>query len=292
MLLRSSQGARGQRPAYPLYGPINWASPQAKGLTFYASATADQMRSVIDLTGRTGRGTGVELTTMPMATLGGMAWDIPNPGATEGPTQEITFPAANAVAVDVGTMAFWIYLRARGSNGPPVRIPFVCDVDGVRYVLYLNNDFTFHAAFDGYDLSFADTLIPINQWICLSCSYNKTGPAVSVYVNGVSIGSGTAIGIWGSTALSGNLYLGYRIGEVGNIGLGLQGLMVSARWWNRVFTADQHWALYDPATRWDLYAVPSRRMFVNVSAAFDPALFASQAAPFSYRHPPPEVIGY
>jgi len=37
--------------------------------------------------------------------------------------------------------------------------------------------------------------------------------------------------------------------------------------WNRALTDAEVWALYDPRTRWDLYAVPSRRVYFDLAAA-------------------------
>lgn len=37
--------------------------------------------------------------------------------------------------------------------------------------------------------------------------------------------------------------------------------------WDRTLTAGEIWQLYDPATRWDLYRVPSTRVFFDVGGA-------------------------
>lgn len=39
------------------------------------------------------------------------------------------------------------------------------------------------------------------------------------------------------------------------------------RFYSRTLSDADHWALYDPATRWDLYWVPGRRVFFDVGAA-------------------------
>lgn len=45
---------------------------------------------------------------------------------------------------------------------------------------------------------------------------------------------------------------------------GLEGSLADFRVYRRALTASEVWALYDPATRWDLYATPGRRVFFDV----------------------------
>ena len=55
---------------------------------------------------------------------------------------------------------------------------------------------------------------------------------------------------------------------------GWDGSIADFRVYRRAFNAAEVWSLYDPGTRWDLYSVPSRRVYFDVgAAAFDPALF-------------------
>lgn len=47
---------------------------------------------------------------------------------------------------------------------------------------------------------------------------------------------------------------------------GLEGALADVRIYRRALTAAQVWALYDPATRWDLYGRPSTRVFFDIAA--------------------------
>ena len=65
-----------------------------------------------------------------------------------------------------------------------------------------------------------------------------------------------------------------RFGYDSPTGDQLTGTIHSIAMWSRAMSDIDIWALYDPATRWDLYWVPGRRVFVDVgAAAFDAALF-------------------
>ena len=55
-------------------------------------------------------------------------------------------------------------------------------------------------------------------------------------------------------------------------------MMADVRLYHRVFTAAEMWALYDPTTRWDLYAAPSRRVYFDVGASgvsLSPGVYAA-----------------
>lgn len=82
----------------------------------------------------------------------------------------------------------------------------------------------------------------------------------TLYVNGVNVG----------TAGTGNP-TGLTTGKIAQRpsggGLYTTGLVTEFGLWSRCMTSSDVWADYDPATRWDLYWVPGRRVFFDVGAA-------------------------
>lgn len=99
----------------------------------------------------------------------------------------------------------------------------------------------------------------------LAISYNSgstTNDPVS-YVNGVGATMTRNTAPSGTLTSSANPYtLGNRVGD------GLRnwdGWLAGVCIWDRILTPAEHWALYDPATRWDLYWQPSTRVYVDMA---------------------------
>ena len=101
-----------------------------------------------------------------------------------------------------------------------------------------------------------------------------TGTACEFYVDGVSrsvttITAFTSLSTGDSTR---NLLLG-GINAASPPSLPFASTLLDVRIWSRRLSPADVWALYDPATRWDLYWQPGRRVFFDVGAAFDASLF-------------------
>jgi hypothetical protein len=45
------------------------------------------------------------------------------------------------------------------------------------------------------------------------------------------------------------------------------GVIYTVALWARALSAAEAWSLYDPRTRWDLYRVPTRRLYVDIGSA-------------------------
>lgn len=109
-----------------------------------------------------------------------------------------------------------------------------------------------------YNLTGANTYAKL-KWHHYALVWNP-GVGLYQYVDGVL---DTSITASNTTGLRGTSI--WKLGTWNNVGF--VGPMADLRWYSRPFTANEVWALNDPATRWDLYWVPGRRVFFDVGAA-------------------------
>jgi len=74
-----------------------------------------------------------------------------------------------------------------------------------------------------------------------------------------------------TTATAGAITAGLKSWKIGenpaSVWHDFDGVITDIRAWNRAFSADEIWALYDPQTRWDLYWQPRRTIFLPAAAA-------------------------
>lgn len=119
-----------------------------------------------------------------------------------------------------------------------------------------------------------------NEWALLVGTSDTT--THRFYLNGIERGSAAA----NHTSSTFNaVRLGAGIGGASPVQGQAHDLLV----WTRTLSAGEVWSLYDPATRWDLYWVPGRRVFFDVGAAFDAALFPHLRLP-DVAHRAPAMI--
>lgn len=99
------------------------------------------------------------------------------------------------------------------------------------------------------------------RWTHLAVTAGPAG--IRVFMDGVLDNStATAFG-GGGTASSAAIGAGAGSGAGSDTWIGS---FCDVRLWHRVLTDTEVWQLYDPATRWDLYWVPGRRVFFDVGA--------------------------
>jgi len=111
-------------------------------------------------------------------------------------------------------------------------------------------------------------VLSVGVWAHVIGTWNggmTASTACTFFVNGrsvatTSVGNGTApvIAATGSVSLGGRIFDNSRA---------YNGVIAHVCVYNRVLSAHEAWSLYDPATRWDLYWVPGRRVFFDVGAA-------------------------
>lgn len=87
------------------------------------------------------------------------------------------------------------------------------DTDGARHAFYQTNVANRFSIYnDGRYTDFDVTgLWTVGTWAHFACVYNKTGNVQQLYVNGAAATvAGVPTGVWGSTALGTNFYVGQR----------------------------------------------------------------------------------
>lgn len=98
-------------------------------------------------------------------------------------------------------------------------------------------------------------------WHLVTVVWNP-GAGLSIYLDGIFQASNTTT----TTGLRG--VEGYKIfNNTATGGNNWEGQIADWRWYRRALTSADVYALYDPATRWDLYWTPSARTFFTLSAA-------------------------
>jgi hypothetical protein len=118
----------------------------------------------------------------------------------------------------------------------------------------------------------------VNKWTLLTGTYD--GTTFRLYFNGVEQANTTVSGD-SMVEQSNDIYFGAE--DTGNARY-YHGLMTDFRLYRRCFSPQEIWALYNPATRWDLYRQP-RKLWINSTAAPATALFNAGWAKY------PQVVG-
>jgi hypothetical protein len=114
-----------------------------------------------------------------------------------------------------------------------------------------------------YDATSAGTYAPF-VWYHYAAVW-RPGSGLYLYVDGRQDGSNTSA----TTTMRAvdELQFGGAFGGGSRDLPTLAGAMSDARFYSRALNDAEVWSLYDPQTRWDLYYVPGRRVFVDLAAA-------------------------
>lgn len=125
----------------------------------------------------------------------------------------------------------------------------------------------------GSDLRNAFTeVLTANEWQLATWTANAT--STTYYRNGVlAQTSANGCGTITAAGAGESFYLGGQPSGTGASTIAIDAEFADFRVYPFLASAAQVWELYDPSTRWDLYWVPGRRVFFDVGAAFDAALF-------------------
>ena len=280
MLLRAAQGIRGYRPGDAFLS--NPASLQRRGLIGNWTINGRTAGVIWDSSGLQHSGSleGTFRYALGPA-LGGIV------GFFDGTSTALSIPHRADLSLTQYSIAAWVNpdnfggFRMILTKANALSRNYELDIEVTTGKLRL-----YHTSAPGVYQGFTgNTALTVNTW--QHCAGTFDGATQALYLNGRADGTNATATTPETTADP--VYIG-RLNDAAP--LYYSGFLTHVLVYNRALTAQEVWALYDPSTRWDLSAVPSRQMFVNISAAFDPALFASQASPFIYRLPPPEVIGY
>ena len=269
MLILPGRSARGQRPTGPLI--LNRDSPQAQGLRALFLPSTARPRDLV---------TGLSLNAPALAEptpagdpVGGVCLDLNASGAgvyTTVPVQwQLQPPCTILLGVRrLGTMGGNVTL-AGGFYNLPQTSPYVTwgffeSSANVDYIgMYANNGGVILAPTGGTP----DAPLPLNEYHIWVGVFDVN--AQRLYRDGVLVASGsvghtntqyTATSTWGfgdPNGVNGNPAI-----RVSHAGL-----------WARALSPAEIWALYDPATRWDLYWQRRRTFFIPAGGggSFNPA---------------------
>ncbi len=268
-LVLPGAAARGRRPTGPFR--LNSGSPQAKGLLEWYPGERKGVsafgRSVVT------ESTYLSLNNRPgIDVVSDLGADDGGFNGTDG--RYITVPLLNS---DPVTITGWFFDNT-GAGGVPSRAmgglsgaPHDGNWSMGAYLQCATDPRTIDCAVvttSGGAARYTATgtkTVPNKSWFLFGYTFNP-GAGLSSFVNGVpdAVNSTTTttlrdVSLWQHFSTQGLDGAGGFLDG----GLGFCGMVVDARLYRRALTAADHWALYDPATRWDLYWVPGRRAFFD-----------------------------
>jgi hypothetical protein len=262
MLLRTTRAARSYRPVNPTQ--INWASPHARGLVRLYPLAGDHRQLVP--TRQTATPTfDSSAAFRGAAVIGGLAYDPSGDLNADFSTGE---PIQTILPVWVGTIVWWHFPTFSPGSGVQAAMwgqhGFTSPEFSAQH--YVDNNLYIGGTDTGetrITVAASAANLLQNAWNCYI--YTFDGASSVLYANGISIGSSSGQSIFTGT---GSLAFG-NYGRVGERGANqsYQGLMAHAAIYSRKFTDADAWAAWDPATRWDVYAMPSSRVFFDIGAA-------------------------
>lgn len=261
MLILPGRSARGQRPTGPLI--LNRDSPQVRGLVAWWPLGDGGWREV--LSGISPQAVGTNGPTVVPHQLGGLAYDGigGGSGATDGAWLDVSNVPLGAITTEA-TVAFWVRLRnatpgAEGKTGFPVCFQYITGgfashypwTDGTAYVS------TFRSASGGRQTITLASDVDRASWHLVAVSTRNGSGNWRFAQNGRVIY--TAAGEASVTMDATARWIGATDIATSAHAYGLDGQVADVRLWRRALSDAELWALYDPATRWDLYWQPSTR---------------------------------
>lgn len=256
-MIRRLSGARGSRPNGPYR--INRQSPQARNLAMWVPVTPNRTMQ-FDVVRGIVFGAGNDVTDISVQTsTHGFAIDQSGGTAPFG-----MFLAQDTFGVGVAgqTTAVWLPPHVVDFEVSGAFIKLGSGGDGFGLGLGTGTLDTFGSEIVGLvsGIRWVPTGVTVNRAIenLLAITLNNAGNGFDIYHNGRLIYSDTSGGpgtLTPITQLFGEDTIRSPWGKASDF-----------KTWNRALTAADHWALYDPVTRWDLYAVPSSRSFFDMLA--------------------------
>lgn len=263
MLVRTP-GARGQRPSGPVL--LNRDSPQAQGLALWWPLGSNLGRPVVGgvpgvlpsdatLGYASAFGDGTRLTGADTSYIASASVPPQIASLADFTIVLRVMPTAYGYAADTGLFGSWshpsgsgyIQLIHRGGLGDVVRV--LIDAGGQQDV-------------------YSTTPVVLNRASTISAS--RAGATLRVYMDGR---------LDGTSAVSATACVASHPFKIGSYyddsGRATGGVFADARIYTRALSDAEHWALYDPATRWDLYWQPSTRAYAwylpVAGGSFNPA---------------------
>lgn len=247
------RATNGQRPSGPV--SLNRAHALAHALrVWWPGQAATPIRpSPLGYNAITSVGTGTFATP---SRLGG--YDVAFTGGTAY-CQNIT--PVNIAALDTAySFGAWVLFDTTATQ--PCFMSFGTDSGYQNHFLIIRGGGLLYEANDagGAGTVLATTgITPVTGVYHHVVAVTRSASSHTIYLNGVPYaGTGT-----GQSAVPTKLSIGRYLSAGGGFDP-LTGAIPDAFYCRGALTQAQVWQLYDPATRWDLYQVPSRRVFFDV----------------------------
>jgi hypothetical protein len=179
------------------------------------------------------------------------------------------FIPGSSSQIDVGVMsvlskysvAVIASSRLTGSTGEMIRYDAM--IDGSRDIIILRHEsgqVRWYNNLNGSETSLYGATGLADSIMRFYVATYDAGTA-TIYINGAQSATGSGTPGLASTT-TGSWFIGCSQGSADF----WDGSILDVRVYNRVLSAAEARAMYDPATRWDLYWVPRRRVFFDVGA--------------------------
>lgn len=267
MLIRRHTPAHGNRPAGPF--SLNVDSPQAQGLVAWLPLTAwSGTRNMAIGTSTPAPVNAPAAVGVPLHGSGHQFVRASDRYLNLGDPTALQFSGAAATF----SLSIWYYL-ASVPPGDDILIAKDADTGGRSYTLDVDADAGARMYVNGGTNS--NFIAPEGRaaqagdlrHVCGTVDQNSLG--VALYIDGVLDqfqGQPTTVDTATAPVLIGRRsYSGFE-GP-------FDGVLWDARIYNRALSDEAVWQLYDPQTRWDLYRVPSTRVFFDVGSGATPRRF-------------------
>jgi len=253
------RAAKGRRPSQVVRNP---QTPQAQGLLGWWPLQGD----LKDYTAG---------PNLPL-TMNGLVSPVAFPGSANiglcAPSNGTTNFAVNNSVVGLGSltqslsMSFWVMQNTATIDG---KVFCIGTGSGGINLCTFSSHLAWQRGTDG-GVVVEDASISLPTYVAQFVVFTNDGTNRVLYRNGLSEATSTTSidsGTISRVGLYVNSHSGFPQGPAAGV------FAFDLRFYNRCLSAQDVWIMYDPATRWDLYWVPSTKTFFDIGAAFNAATF-------------------
>lgn len=240
-------------PRWPV--KVNRQSAQARGLVGCWTGFAPGGNGLLDLSGNLLNGDSSPIT----------GWEAGAPGSGQSAMRftggtYATLPSSLPNLTANWTIAAWVYRNTDVGTGAPLWSRWT-NTSTARelYIYFINATLVVDIPFIEAIMSSSAGTVPLGEWIHVAVT--RSGSSWVGYINGKSVCSATS-----ATAQENGpgVEIGKSTPQPTAI---LDGRIQELRAYNRGLSSAEVWALYDPATRYELYQEVGRRAYSFLSGS-------------------------
>lgn len=226
---------------------MNLSSPQTKGLIRFwpLNAVPRSLTPGSPASGYTPSGAANYKGT----TIGGLAFDAVSGGIDSGEQYE-------SLTSGAGSLLWWQFPRGAYNSGVHETLWGENGFGATEFSAQHFTDNNLYVGFNGGGATRIVVAASATNWLQGQWSpyvFTWNGTTTFLYHRGLQIGTSSS----GTNSPAKTLWFGM----LENSGSHFNGLLAHIALWNRALTPSEVWALYAPATRWDLYEASSRRVW-------------------------------